>query len=997
MSAPRRPARARDSASATSLDETLVVEAAAGTGKTTELVARIVAVLARGAARCDGDRRGDLHREGGGRAEAAAARRARGGAAVGAAGPARRREPRRRARPARGGAHQHHPRLLRRPAARAAGGGAGRSALRGADGARGRGALRRGLRPLVRGACSRIRPRACAARSAAAPTLDEGDPVERLRRAGWTLAGWRDFRAPWRREPFDRERAIDALVERVHAFRDSSARCAQARATPLYARHVAGRGASARTSGVQRALARPATTTGSRRRCATSPRSRQFRRPRKGYDRNYRGGVTREEVARGARRAPRRARATSRGEPTPTSPRCSTQELSRPSTLRGAQARARGASTSSTCCLRRATSSATAPTCARELQERFTPHLRRRVPGHRSAAGRDPAAARGGRPRGAELARGDAGAGQAVRGRRSQAVDLPLPPRRRRALPGGARSSCATRGAACRRAVVRASAPCRRSSGGQRRVRAAMRTTAPTLQAGYVPLAPAPRASAPASRAWSRCRCREPYGRLGPRQDGDRGVAARRGRRLRALARQGERLDGDRARAARRVTCRSRRATCASCSGASPAGATTSPGRTSRRSRRAASRTCSSAGSRSTCARRSRACAPRSPRSSGPTTSSRSSRTLRGPLFALGDEALLEYRQRGGRLHPFAVRAATDGAPLPAHLAPIVDALGCSPSCTARRNRRPIEDTVSRAARRDARPRRRRAPAAGEQALANVLRIAELARRFEAAGGISFRGFVERLDEEREGEAPEAPVVEEGTEGVRIMTVHRAKGLEFPVVVLADITANATAQNPSRYIDSERGLCAVRAGRAGRRRTCSTTRRTSSRATAPRACASPTWPPRARATCWSCPPSATTRSPARWEAAPDGWIAPVQQAVFPPAESRRAARPAPGAPPFGEDSVLERPEGDARRPRQRRARAPRAGREAASRLPGGVVGSARADPRRRARVRHPPPGADRGPGRRGPRGRPPARIGTGRRRGRPRRSRERARASPSRP
>ena len=53
-------------------------------------------------------------------------------------------------------------------------------------------------------------------------------------------------------------------------------------------------------------------------------------------------------------------------------------------------------------------------------------------------------------------------------------------------------------------------------------------------------------------------------------------------------------------------------------------------------------------------------------------------------------------------------------------------------------------------------------------------------------------------------------MVEEGSEGVRIMTVHRAKGLEFPVVVLADITANATAQNPGRYIDSERGLCAVR-------------------------------------------------------------------------------------------------------------------------------------------------------------------------------------------
>src|SRR5205085_1257384 len=71
----------------------------------------------------------------------------------------------------------------------------------------------------------------------------------------------------------------------------------------------------------------------------------------------------------------------------------------------------------------------------------------------------------------------------------------------------------------------------------------------------------------------------------------------------------------------------------------------------------------------------------------------------------------------------------------------------------------------------------------GEQALANVLRVAELARTYEAAGSISFRGFVERLREEAEGEAPEAPIVEESSEGVRVMTVHKAKGLEFPVVV----------------------------------------------------------------------------------------------------------------------------------------------------------------------------------------------------------------------
>ena len=68
---------ARDRDRATSSTTTLVVEAAAGTGKTTELVKRIVRVLATGRADDRRDRRGDVHREGRRRAEAAPARGAR--------------------------------------------------------------------------------------------------------------------------------------------------------------------------------------------------------------------------------------------------------------------------------------------------------------------------------------------------------------------------------------------------------------------------------------------------------------------------------------------------------------------------------------------------------------------------------------------------------------------------------------------------------------------------------------------------------------------------------------------------------------------------------------------------------------------------------------------------------------------------------------------------------------------------------------------------------
>jgi ATP-dependent exoDNAse (exonuclease V) beta subunit len=198
----------------------------------------------------------------------------------------------------------------------------------------------------------------------------------------------------------------------------------------------------------------------------------------------------------------------------------------------------------------------------------------------------------------------------------------------------------------------------------------------------------------------------------------------------------------------------------------------------------------------------------------------------------------------------------------------------------------------------------------GEQALANVMRVTELARAYEVGGGISFRGFVTRLREEAEAEVPEAPIVEEASEGVRLMTVHRAKGLEFPIVVLADFTANIAPERPSRHVDAERGICAL--GLSG-------------------------WLPldlleheaeelaRERAEGVRVAYVAATRArdllvvPAvgddpresGWEAAEDAWVAPVQRAIYPVAARRRASAPAPGCPAFGEDSVLVRPDRDA--------------------------------------------------------------------------------------
>ncbi|HKA21818.1 MAG TPA: 3'-5' exonuclease, partial [Blastocatellia bacterium] len=180
--------------------------------------------------------------------------------------------------------------------------------------------------------------------------------------------------------------------------------------------------------------------------------------------------------------------------------------------------------------------------------------------------------------------------------------------------------------------------------------------------------------------------------------------------------------------------------------------------------------------------------------------------TLKGPLFAISDAQLLAYRTRFSSLHPY--RKLPDD--LPESLAEVAEALGVLRELHGARNRRPVADTIGRLLAITRAHAGFANWATGEQALANVTRLMDMARRAEQGGLISFRAFVDWLDDQAEnGEAGDAPIIEEGAEGVRIMTVHKAKGLEFPVVILADMTAKE-AREPSKWTDTEAELCVMR-------------------------------------------------------------------------------------------------------------------------------------------------------------------------------------------
>ncbi len=111
----------------------------------------------------------------------------------------------------------------------------------------------------------------------------------------------------------------------------------------------------------------------------------------------------------------------------------------------------------------------------------------------------------------------------------------------------------------------------------------------------------------------------------------------------------------------------------------------------------------------------------------------------------------------------------------------------------------------------------------GRRRLANVRKLMRLAREHEAEHGPDLHGFLAVVGDRQTGRAAdpresEAPVEGEGLDAIRLMTIHRAKGLEFKVTVVADL--GRSVRPPAEIVrvthDGELGLRLARPGAAGR-------------------------------------------------------------------------------------------------------------------------------------------------------------------------------------
>jgi len=159
---------------------------------------------------------------------------------------------------------------------------------------------------------------------------------------------------------------------------------------------------------------------------------------------------------------------------------------------------------------------------------------------------------------------------------------------------------------------------------------------------------------------------------------------------------------------------------------------------------------------------------------------------LRAPFFTVSDAALFDLARSRGRKTLWEALSDPGGyaraVPSLAHASEVIAgdlALG---------TRLPAAELIARIIRRTGFTAALAGTVRGAQAEANLGKLLQMARSYESQGFTSlydFAGRLERLieEEEREGQA----AIESQTDAVRIMTIHAAKGLEFPVVFVPDL------------------------------------------------------------------------------------------------------------------------------------------------------------------------------------------------------------------
>ncbi|MBD3348114.1 MAG: AAA family ATPase [Candidatus Eisenbacteria bacterium] len=154
---------------------------------------------------------------------------------------------------------------------------------------------------------------------------------------------------------------------------------------------------------------------------------------------------------------------------------------------------------------------------------------------------------------------------------------------------------------------------------------------------------------------------------------------------------------------------------------------------------------------------------------------------LRTPFFGVSDEDLVVHSHRTGGLRYL----APPGEGVPS----VERAFGIMRDLHFLRNSRSVSELLMTLFDRTSALELYLLKPSGEQRHANLIKVVELASALEKQEPMSFAGFVRWLGDVSRltPEEAESPMAEEGDQFVRALTIHKSKGLEFPITILADL------------------------------------------------------------------------------------------------------------------------------------------------------------------------------------------------------------------
>ncbi|MBI3864669.1 MAG: UvrD-helicase domain-containing protein [Planctomycetia bacterium] len=176
---------------------------------------------------------------------------------------------------------------------------------------------------------------------------------------------------------------------------------------------------------------------------------------------------------------------------------------------------------------------------------------------------------------------------------------------------------------------------------------------------------------------------------------------------------------------------------------------------------------------------------------------------LRSPFFSLSDDAIFAL----GR----APAQALTGAP-PAHLSEPQQVLirfagEVLAELRDKKDRLSIAELLNLAIERTGYDAALLTEFLGARKLANLRKLVDLARQCDQAGDLTLAEFIDRLRDAvaEERQEPLAATHPESANIIRLMSIHQSKGLEFPVVVVADVDRKSRDSVAGGHFDKDLG------------------------------------------------------------------------------------------------------------------------------------------------------------------------------------------------